>query len=51
MKKLVFGILALLLMSGIATAALSITSYEISQESFKPGSRGTIIVYISNPSA
>ena len=50
MKKL-FGILVLLLMSGYVFAGLTITNYEISGESFKPGSRGTITVYVSNPSA
>lgn len=50
MKKL-FCVLALLLMSGFVFAGLTITSYEISGESFKPGSRGTLTVYVSNPSA
>lgn len=51
MRKLLFGILALLLMSGYVFAGLTITNYEISGESFKPGSRGTVTVYVSNPSA
>ncbi len=51
MKKTILGILALLVMSGIAFAGLAITSYDVSQESFKPGSQGTVTIYISNPSA
>ena len=51
MRKLLFGVLALLLMSGYVFAGLTVTNYEISGESFKPGSRGTISVYVSNPSA
>ncbi len=47
----IFGVLALLFMSGIAFAGLAITSYDVSQESFKPGSQGTVTIYISNPSA
>lgn len=50
MNKII-GILAVLLMSGIAFAGLAITSYEVSQDAFSPGSQGTVIIYVSNPSA
>jgi len=50
MNKII-GILAVLLMSGIGFAGLAVTSYEVSQESFAPGSQGTVTIYISNPSA
>jgi len=51
MKKAIIGVLALLFMSGIAFAGLAITSYDVSQESFRPGSQGTVTIYISNPSS
>lgn len=51
MNRTIFGILVLLFMSGIAFAGLSVTSYDVSQESFAPGSQGTVTIYISNPSS
>ncbi len=51
MNRMIFGILALLFMSGIAFAGLAVTSYDVSQESFAPGSQGIVTVYISNPSS
>lgn len=49
--KNIFGILAVLLLSGITFAGLTITEYSLSQDAFKPGSRGIVTLYISNPSA
>ena len=51
MRNVIFGILFLLLMSGTGFAGLSITDYSISQESYAPGSQGTVTIYISNPSS
>lgn len=51
MNRMMFGILAVLLMSGTVFAGLTITEYSVSQDAYSPGSQGTITIYISNPSS
>ncbi|NYZ77188.1 hypothetical protein H0O02_02640, partial [Candidatus Micrarchaeota archaeon] len=51
MKNFAFGILGLLLLSSMVHAGLAVTDYSVSQDSFRPGSRGLITLYISNPSS
>jgi hypothetical protein len=47
----IIGVLAVLLMSGIGFAGLTITDYSVSQDAYSPGSQGTVTLYVSNPSA
>ena len=51
MNRILFGFLAVLMMSGIGFAGLAITDYSVSQESYSPGSQGTVTIYVSNPSS
>ncbi len=45
-----FGVMfALVLLAGMASAGLSVSSFSVSQASFKPGASGVITLDISNP--